>query len=105
MKIVSETAHRALTYVALVRRQGYRITAKELEAFIRRPDKVGATYDIPSLTTALDVLGAMNVRAVPGETVAKWLVRLNWLSLDGDKVALTELGSAVLRGADEQEIE
>jgi hypothetical protein len=94
-----------LTYVALVRRQGYRLTDKELETFIRQPDRIGATVEFPGLSTAFDLLGGLKLKSIPGETVAKWLVRLNWLAIDGDRVALTELGSAVLRGADEQEIE
>jgi hypothetical protein len=104
MKLVSETAHRALTYVALVRRQGYRLTDKELEAFIRQPDRYGPTWDISGMAAVFDKLGAI-VKTLPGETVAEWLVRLNWLAIDGNHVEITKLGSAVLRGADEQEIE
>lgn len=105
MKVVSATAHRALTYTAMVRRQGYRLTDKELEAFVRQPDPIGATVEFPGLSAALDVMAAMQLKSHPGETVAKWLVRLNWLAMDGGRVELTELGQAVLRGADEQEIE
>jgi hypothetical protein len=104
MKLVSETAHRALTYVAVVRRQGYRLTDKELEAFIRQPDRYGPTWDISGMTAVFDRLGAI-VKTLPGETVAEWLVRLNWLAIDGNQVEISKLGSAVLRGADEQEIE
>ncbi len=65
MKIVSEIAHRALTYVALTKRQGYKVSVKQLEAFVRSPDRIGASYDIAGLTAAFDITQMLNVKKFP----------------------------------------
>jgi hypothetical protein len=105
VKIVSEIAHRALTYVALTKRQGYKVSERQLEAFVRSPDRVGASYDIAGLTAAFDITRMLRVKKIPGETLANWLVRLDWLAIEDGKVELTRLGEAILRAADEQDVE
>lgn len=47
MELTDETAHRALAYIAAVQRQGYVMTAEELEAYLARPGRRPGTPGTP----------------------------------------------------------
>lgn len=108
MDIADEVAHRALSYVAAVSRQGYELTVDDFNAYMRSPDRRVTQSGGAMLS---DLLGAGSTfRSLWGSTtvegVLEWLVRLGWIrGTDKQTVRLTSLGEAVLRSLTEQATE
>jgi len=100
MKIADHVAHRALAYIAAVRRHGYKLPEPEFAAYIEYPlQKTRSGLGLVDWTKITSILDT------PAETRVAWLKRLKWLSVEGGVVDLTELGRAVLAALDEEELE
>lgn len=100
MKVANEIAHRALGYVAAVRRQGYKLSQAEFAAYLENPfRKVKSGFGISDWTKVL------NIFETPAETNLEWFERLNWLTAKPGFVDITDLGRAVLASADEEDVE
>lgn len=133
MELADRTAHLALSYVAATKRQGYAMTAPELEAYMQQPRRwagIPATPERTVTTTnlerAIQQMGQRMVDAigkaitdnlqpvqhrvpgkpgVPPEPVVEWLGRLGWLITDSGRVRITELGEAMLAHFEQETLE
>jgi hypothetical protein len=104
MEIASEEAHRALSYVSAVSRQGHSLTAEELRAYMRSPDRLVTPGK--GLQSILVAAGQAFGGGGTSEDRLHWLTRLKWLELDDkETVRTTPLGEAVLRGLEERAAE
>lgn len=100
MKIADQVAHRALAYVAAVRRHGYKLSEPEFTEYIQYPlQKMRSGFGLA------DWSRLMNILEKPAETTLEWLGRVKWLSVENGIVDLSELGRAVLASLDEEELE
>jgi hypothetical protein len=118
MELADERTHRCLKYVASVQRYGPRLTVAQFNAFAKRPSR-RLSRRVPSdalkqlirerMTDALSAFGGESSRTVPGESMLAYLYRLAWVTVEGegeeieddDRVAVTDLGRAVLAALDE----
>jgi hypothetical protein len=108
MRLADEDAHLALTYAASLRGKGYRVTRKELEAYIAGPQRRSAPLvDMSAiLSPVINAIALLSVgqtaSRVANETVVDHLLRMLWANVDDqDRVSLTDLGEAVLRVLDD----
>jgi hypothetical protein len=103
IRIADEEVHRFLKYVAAVTGQGYRLIKDEAEAFIAASNRrqVGGLAQVVGESLTRSML------AISGriESTAEWLQRLGWVSIRGDEIKISDLGQAVLRHLEQEEIE
>jgi hypothetical protein len=95
MEITSEEAHKLLFYVNAVTRRGHRITVSEFEAYAKAPSRKSRVVNSP-LQGFATLSARLGGQRIPNETWLEYLSRLQWVSLEGDRVKLTGLGKAVL---------
>lgn len=103
MELADEDTHLALMYVAAATRNGGRLSAAQLEAYIAAPERGRAKYAnsmLNSLSKQIaaglgGVLASEKIR--DGETMTAFLSRISWLdSSDMDAIRLSGLGKAIL---------
>lgn len=107
VEIADAVAHRALRYVEAVNRQGHRLTIKEFEAYVARPERESRTVGGLSSLVLSQSLAALSGfgGTTKHEFILDWLKRVKWLSVRELKVSLTPLGAAVLRELDAQGVD
>jgi hypothetical protein len=100
-----------------VQRQGYKLTVAQFKAFAKRPTRLRPVRRKNPLTSYLgrlpDLSAIAGLGTTPGESMLRYLYRLEWVVVegeggevkDGDRVAVTELGRAVLAALDEGSVE
>lgn len=100
IRIADEDAHLALKYVAALKDQRYLLSSDEFEDFVQHPKR----RVTPGHVLGGHVLGALSRISEP---MLDWMRRVGWLWLDRetDLIHITELGHAVLRHLEREEVE
>lgn len=106
MDILSEEQHRALAFISAVNAGGYLPLEENVEKWLSDP----SPGLIPGATIGYAMMSAMNaLRSVGwhrGKSVTSHLVDLEWAAKDpSGRISLTQLGEALLRNANTQEVE
>lgn len=109
MEIIGETAHRLLTYVEAVTRQGHVLTVEELSAyedgwepkvtFSPNGQFAGMIAALQQLSRAASASMGTSDAGTERESFIDFLGRVRWLRVSDGTVEITSLGKAVLREA------
>jgi hypothetical protein len=133
MQLVDSTGHRALAFVVAAQRQGYEMTAQELDAYLAQPHRRPAIPGTPDRTTistnlhrAIDdwternvhpllqsIANALEIEAqqipgqpgIPEQSAREWLVEIGWLRETAGRVRATQLGVALLAHLEQEDLE
>jgi hypothetical protein len=98
MELASPGVHQALAFVAALNRYGYRPTPDELDAYVDKPYPFrGMIADIVNSVWAYETFNALGLR----ETICEYLLRVLWIRLEGDRLAVTDCGRHVLLALEE----
>lgn len=99
MEIVGESAHRVLTYIEAMNRQGCPLTRAQVDAYAEGWNPIRTITGMSAFRLSLEDLNSMDADTVT-ETMAAYLLRLGWVKLDDVHfITPTRLGLAVLREA------
>jgi hypothetical protein len=104
--LIEEDAHLALAYIDAVTRTGTRLSSADLMAYVDSPVRVRPRSRM--MSGALETVGkgiaqlfaTMETVSIPGESLVDFLVRVNWVKLDGESVSITAVGRALLAHAE-----
>lgn len=95
MEIVDEGTHRVLAYIETLNRQGVAPTTAQVNAFANnpRPKTSGSLAALGTLSAELDRIAGSST-----ESPRDYLSRLGWVSVSNDRIELTKIGKALLKG-------
>lgn len=102
MEIADSADHRALRYVAAVTDEGYQLTRKELQEYLKTPPRVGGIMQqYAGLQASISLMVGLGGRP---ESQIDRLARVRWMEINQDVVEISDLGRAVLRALDKDEL-
>jgi hypothetical protein len=101
----------ALVYLTALDAQGYSPTVEELEVYARQPHRRGPVLTGGVFGSGLSAIAATVAEAVkgtktavPGEAITDYLFRVKWASNEDGRVVITQLGRAVRKAVESQDI-
>jgi hypothetical protein len=110
VQIASPEVHRVLSYLVALDRQGYAVSAQELDAFAEQPDQRPAEVETvlggSSMTAIYKTLAAQFTREVePAEAMSAHFQRLQWARQGPrNRLEVTDLGRALHRALEQESI-
>jgi hypothetical protein len=110
VEIVSASDHQLLSYAFRVQQQGYRLTVAEFEAYAESPSRrpgQSTLKGFAAMARGIAMLAESQFEITPAETPVTHFQRVKWISVDDERVNVTQLGRAVVMAADagSQEVE
>jgi hypothetical protein len=104
MEFVSASDHQLLSYALAVEQQGYRLSADEFAAYAASPSRRQARSGLKQFAGLAEsvyrALEAQMVVVTPGETPLQHFCRVGWVSVEDERVMVTQLGRSVVAAAD-----
>ena len=98
-ELLPRYAHRTLLYVEKLNNVGVQPRAEDVEIFAVSDQPLEAQYKssfMEGLTAFSKVLASMSTKVANAEPVTDWLVRMHWLTTDGGRLAVSDLGAALI---------
>jgi hypothetical protein len=97
-ELVPRHVHRALAYVRLLNQQGVDPSLEDVNQFACTRAPEGDRREF-AVTAAMGLLG-LPLSTRPAEPVTGYMLSVGWAEAPDDRIHLTTLGHAVLRGLD-----